>query len=271
MTLAVVSQFEPFTCPQCKFEIDDEKMHGWLRTGRWAHGKAEIVPCPLCTEPARARHKIAVIEHLLGGANIPVRMHAWSFATTPGTVDPQIVERCKYFAEGNEHGLYLYGDFAVGKTGLAISIIQAAMQREEDAVFIRSLDLLDRLRQAIARGNDEGDQLLHLVKTVTWLALDDLATERPTDFVIEKLQSVLEARRDAGLYTVITSNLHLRELEAHWRPLDQATHKPLPAGTYHAGRRVLERLAEYCTSLQIKGRNIRQKPDEGKIKPIRGN
>lgn len=271
MTFAVASRFEPFICPQCKCTIEDEKTHGWVRTNRWVKGKIEIIPCLLCTEPAKARLKIAMIDALMGNANIPVRMQAWSFATS--NVEKAIIERCESFAGGqdNEHGLYLYGEFGSGKTGLAIGIIQAAMQRGEDAVFIRSLDLLDRLRKAIARGNDEGDRLLHLCKTVMWLALDDLATERPTDFVIEKLQSLLEARRDAGLYTIITSNLHLRELEAHWRPLDPETHKPMQAGTRHAGRRVLERIAEYCTSIQVKGRNQRQKPDEGKIKPIRGN
>lgn len=260
--VALVQEFQPFVCPRCKWEITDESMHGWLRDGNtWQRGKAVIMPCPLCSQTAIAQRRAQAVSRLLGSANIPVRMQRWSFASLPGGIAQAVIEQCKAFSQGHaaQHGLYLYGEFGSGKTGLAVSILQEAMRREEDTVFIRSLDLLDRLRQAIARGNDEGDQLLSLCKSVSWLALDDLATERPTDFVLEKLQSLLEARRDSGLYTVITSNLHLRELEAHWRPLDPETKKPLAHGARHAGRRVLERIAEYCASVQVQGRNQRQK------------
>lgn len=260
---AVLGAFVPFVCPDCKCEISGPTVRGWKYPAMYHKGQkmgAQLVACSTCSDHAIARRKMAVIARLLDGANIPLRARSWSFDTAPSNIDRDVIDTCRQFVnrQGEEHGLYLYGDFGSGKTGLAIAIIKAAMQREEDAVFIRSLDLLDRLRQAIARGNDEGDQLLHLVKNVTWLALDDLATERPTDFVIEKLQSILETRRDLGLYTAITSNLHFRELESCWRPLDPDTRKSMPTGTRHAGRRVLERLAEYCQVIHVRGKNLRQ-------------
>jgi DNA replication protein DnaC len=261
--------FKAFICPTCKIEITDPNMHGWVRDrnfGPETHWKQGILPCPTCSDKATAHAFSAKVARLFADANIPQRAKDWNFSTTPGDVDQVAIARCANFSnkQTGEHGLYLFGEYGCGKTGLAISIIQAAMLREEDALFIRSLDLLDRVRQAIARRTDDGDDLLQLTKSVRWLALDDLAAERPTDFVLEKLQSLLEARRDSGLYTVITSNYSYRDLEAQWRPDD------VKAGMMHPGRRLIERLAEYCKPQAMKGRNLRRSvTNEGKVRQIR--
>lgn len=269
--------FKSFVCPTCKCDISSETMHGWIRDrnfGIETHWKTRILPCPTCSEQANARRMSENVARLMGKSHIPPRMQDWNFGTTPGDVDQIALAICANFSncQGEERGIYAFGPFGCGKTGLAISIIQAAMMRGEDAVFIKSLDLMDKLRGAIARGSDEGDELLALVKSVRWLALDDLATERPTDFVIEKLQAILENRRDMGLFTVITGNYNLRELEAHWRSYRTSDGVPVEirAGVMHAGRRVLERIAEYCQVVPVQGRNLRRTADEGKIKPIRG-
>jgi len=145
------------------------------------------------------------------------------------------------------------------------------MARGESAVFIKTLDLFMRLREAIARGTHDGDDLLAALRSAEWCALDDLATERPTDFVIEELQALLEYRRDMGLFTVITGNYNLRELEAHWRSYRTADGVPVEirAGTMHAGRRVLERIAEYCQVVPVHGRNLRRTADDEKVRLIR--
>ena len=54
---------------------------------------------------------------------------------------------------------------------------------------------------------------------------------------------------------MFTSNYSLRELEAHWRPDDV---KP---GAFHPGRRISERIAEYCTGVKVAGRNLRRTVD----------
>jgi len=257
-------------------DIVSETMHGWVRDrnfGIETGWKQRIIACPTCSEQANARRMAENIARLTGKSHIPPRMQEWHFGSTPGDVDQMALAICARFSNGQgpDRGLYVFGETGNGKSGLAISITQAAMMRGEDAVYIRSLDLMDKLRGAIARGSDEGDELLALVKSVRWLALDDLATERPTDFVIEKLQSILENRRDMGLFTVITGNYNLRELEAHWRSYRTADGVPVEirAGVMHAGRRVLERIAEYCQILPVHGRNLRRTADDEKVRPIR--
>jgi|SRR3954470_8557382 len=255
--------FKAFVCPTCKFEITQKTMHGWVKLDFGPHTgwKTQLSPCPTCSEKAQARRKAEEIDRVLGKARIPFRYQDWSFASVPVDVDGHAKERAVFFANHKtpKHGLYLYGDLGQGKTGLAVSIIQAVMRREEDTIFIRSLDLMDRLREAIHRGTSDGDEVLHLAKTVQWLALDDLATEKPTPYVIQELKAIIETRMDAGLYTIITSNYSLVDLEKYWRPIDEATKRPLPDGTFYPGRRVLDRIAEYCEGVRLQGRNLRKR------------
>ncbi len=230
-------------------------MHGWVRTdfGPHTNWKTRLEPCPTCTDQAVARRKTEQIDRLLGKSHIPLRMAEWSFSTLPHDVDGQAKARAVFFsnAQTPKQAIYFFGNVGGGKTGLAISIIQAVMRRGEDAVFIRSLDLINRLRESIRQETHEGDELLALAKSVKWLALDDLATERPTPYVIQELKAIIEARMDNGLYTIFTSNFSLKQLEEYWRP------ENVPDGGFHPGRRIVDRLGEYVEGVPVKGRNLR--------------
>jgi len=259
--------FVPFTCPRCKLTLTSPSMHGWLKdysehaehTGHHRKFGYCEVPCPECTEQAQARYKAEIVARLLGDSHIPHYMANWSFASAPADLDAQAMAKCKAFASGDlpQRGLFVHGELGIGKTGMAISIIQAAIERGESAAFLRSIDLMNRLREAVAKSMRhepaDGDELLELAKSVRWLALDDLATERPTPFVLEQLYALVEARRSAGLYTVFTCNFNLSQLEAQWRPAD------VPSGAFHAGRRVVERIGEYCTGVTPKNANLRRR------------
>ena len=249
--------FRPFICPVCKFEITKPTMHGWLKQDFGPHTgwKTQLVPCPTCTDSAVAKRNVAAVDRMLGQANIPYRYQTWTFGTMPADIDGRAKEKAIRFTNkhAGKHALYFFGGLGVGKTSLAVSIIQTAMRREEDAVFIRSLDLMERLKEAIRRDSHDGDDLLRLVKQVQWLALDDLATETPTRYVIQEFKAIIESRMDAGLYTIFTSNLSLGDLAAYWRPQDANEE------VFYPGQRVLDRIAEYSEAVLVRGRNQRER------------
>jgi len=234
-------------------------MHGWLKGDFGPHTgwKTQLIPCPTCSSVAHAQRKAGEVDKLLGTSHIPFYAMEWSFSSLPRDIDQRALSIVLAFCNRKTEmrGLYLFGDVGGGKTGMVISVIQAVMRRGEDAAFLRSIDLMNRLRESIHKGSADGDDLLHLAKTVTWLAIDDLATERPTPYVIEQLYAIVETRRAAGLYTMFTSNLSLRDLEAHWRPDD------VKQGAFYAGRRVAVRIAEYCQGIRVGGRNLRKTVD----------
>lgn len=247
--------FTPFICPTCKTVLSNPRMHGWLKYdfGPQTEWKTKLIECPTCSNEAKARRMRAEVDRLTGQSNIPFRYAEWTFATMPADIDGKAKAKAIQFANErtDKRALYLFGELGHGKTSIAISIIQAVMCRNEDAVFIRSLDLMERLKAAIRRGTHEGDDLLQLVKQVKWLALDDLATEAPTRYVIQELKGIVESRMDAGLYTIFTSNLSLGDLAHYWRPEDADEE------VFYPGRRVLDRIAEYSEGVFLRGRNQR--------------
>lgn len=62
---------------------------------------------------------------------------------------------------------------------------------------------------------------------------------------------VEERRGTSGLYTVITSNLSIDDLEERWRP------EGVAPGSFHEGMRVTDRLRESWGELEIQGVSLR--------------
>lgn len=243
-------------CPECHQPIE-EFSFGQVADRRDPY-HVVYLDCPTCAPPAKQRRMAKRVAALMGDSHIPTYAAVWTFATMPKTISPSAVAQAKRFADGGEakRGLYLFGDLGVGKTSIAISIIRVAMSRGDAAMFIRSIDLMNRLRAAIAHGSDDGDYLLAVAKSVRWLALDDLATERATEYVIEQFYALIETRRSLGLYTVITSNYSLSELDDRWRPRNKDG-APIPG--FHIGQRVIDRIAEYCLGVRVDSPNQRRR------------
>jgi DNA replication protein DnaC len=154
----------------------------------------------------------------------------------------------------NKRGLYLQGDVGVGKTSLAISALEHALQSEQPGLFISTVELFKRIRACYRKDSPiSEDDLLHAVTETPYVVIDDLGAEKPTDFVISELYYIVNHRLSSGHYTIITSNVTSQQLEAIWRP------QSVKAGDFHNGKRVIERLKQHCLGITIGGRNERKK------------
>ncbi len=108
-------------------------------------------------------------------------------------------------------GLILVGPTGVGKTHLVAAIIHELAKMEEYVVFLYTADFLDEIRETY---DDEytGEDKFEMVRTATILVLDDLGTERMTDWAKEKITQLLNYRYNNLLPTIVTTNLSLDEL-----------------------------------------------------------
>ena len=139
-----------------------------------------------------------------------------------------------------KHGLFLYGPYGSGKTGLMVSIIREYSIDQEWCLFLRVPELLDAIRASYDKGSETTEaEILKTAKTFPVLALDDLGAERPTDWVKEKLFDVINYRHDELLDTLFTSNLSLDEL------------------AQHIGERTVWRIQEMCHVVHVNGPNLR--------------
>jgi len=125
-------------------------------------------------------------------------------------------------------GLWLHGDVGTGKTTLAMLISKTALDAGRTVAIYSLPRLLSLLRESM--DSETGlVEFLDRLAAVDLLHIDDLGAENRTDWVLEQLYSIVNARYEAERAIVATTNLEL--------PTELAE---------HLGARTVSRLAEIC-------------------------
>jgi len=113
---------------------------------------------------------------------------------------------------GSTGSLTLLGAVGTGKTYLALAVARAFITDGRRAVmFLPMVEALSSMRP------DGGLSPVEL-SSIDLLVLDDVGTERVTEWAAEQMYAVLNRRWLSELPTVITSNLPLDELATHLGP-----------------------------------------------------
>lgn len=118
------------------------------------------------------------------------------------------------FADAPDGWLVLVGQSGCGKTHLAVAIANERQRQRQPVIFAVVPDLLDYLRSTFAPDSKVAyDRLFEEIRTTPLLILDDLGAQVSSPWALEKLYQVLNYRYNARLPTVITTNVHLEDLE----------------------------------------------------------
>ena len=133
-------------------------------------------------------------------------------------------------------GTYLWGLPGRGKTYAAAAAVRMAVMAGWDARLVTAKALLDAVK-AEWDGGEKGT--IHRAERYRLLALDDLGVERPTEWAMETITGLIDARVASGLPTIVTSNFSLGELRDRW-------------GGMH-GMRIASRLGGACERIQMGG------------------
>jgi DNA replication protein DnaC len=138
-------------------------------------------------------------------------------------------------------GIMLTGEVGTGKSFLAACVANELIDHERRVLFIVVPDLLDQLRASYDADSGVREQdILDVARSTPILILDDLGAHNYTEWVCNRLYTILNYRLNEQLPTVVTTNLTLPEIEEY------------------LGHRAVSRLFQLCRQFRLTaGKDIR--------------
>jgi len=117
-------------------------------------------------------------------------------------------------------GLWLMGDVGTGKTTLAMLVSKAAVEAERTVAIYSLPRLLARIRRTYDAEAGEQSYLdfFGRLTSVDLLHIDDLGSEKRSDWVLEQLYAIVNERYEAQRSIVVTTNLDQAALEEQIGP-----------------------------------------------------
>lgn len=150
-------------------------------------------------------------------------------------------------------GIMFYGSIGCGKTYAACCIGNALIERSISVKMVKFSTLMRKLWSV-----KEKAEMLDSLNNHTLLIIDDFGTENDTEYTKEAIFDVIDARYNAKLPTIITSNLTGKEMKE-----EQDVQK----------RRIYSRVTEMCIPVRCLGddrRIIKAKEDYENMKGLLG-
>lgn len=141
---------------------------------------------------------------------------------------------------GKNIGLLFYGDIGVGKTFFAACIANYLIDHGTSVLMSNVSRLMSGMAQDFGNGERK---IMEDVTTIPLLILDDLGTERGTEYAVEKLQAMIDARYRSGKPLIVTTNLTPADLK---HPTDVRY------------KRVYDRVLEMCYPVLVTGESRRE-------------
>ena len=203
-----------------------------------------------------AAEKEAAIKNRLKLINLPASLKKASLAQVDlddlGRLP--VFEKLLAFVEqypAIRKGLYLYGDFGVGKSFMVAALAHdLSEKRGVSSTLLHYPSFVIDAKNAIGDGNVK--TLVDEIKLSEVLILDDIGAEQSTAWVRDEiLQVILQYRMQENLPTFFTSNFNFEELELHF-----AKGKHGNDETWEA-RRVMERIRYLAEETRLEGVNRR--------------
>jgi len=147
-------------------------------------------------------------------------------------------------------GYYLWGDTDSGKSYLAACIANGLIEKE---ISVRMTNFTTILNDLGARFEGRNEYIERLCR-FPLLIIDDLGTERGTEYALEHVYNVIDSRYRSGKPLILTANISPDVLH---NPPDIA----------HA--RIYSRIIEMCVPIHVTGIQNRKQTAQRKMETLK--
>ena len=217
------------------------------------------------------------LERLLNKARIPARYEhcslssfASDFPGAHGTLAKALFQANRFVEEYpvESNGLMFFGPVGVGKTHLGVGVIRELMvQKNIPCLFYDYRELLKEIQNSYNSTVQVTElEILKPVFDAPVLMLDELGAVRPTEWVWDTVNHILNSRYNQKRTTIVTSNLddappstddpHAERLPASKREAMRAARAETLGD--RIGERMRSRLHEMCRKVEMNGGDFRQ-------------
>ena len=233
--MPAIARSEPFREQACPLGVCDGS--GWIL------GPEDVArPCQCRAERMNRGRSRGV------ASAIPARYRGGSFDRPPvsdmerdmrsrhvvGAVRSFVADLDDNLAAGR--GLWLMGDTGTGKTTLGMLVAKEALAVGKTVAVYFTPKLLTQIRQTYQATDSEDayDAFFKRLTSVDLLYIDDLGSERHTDWVVEQLYALINERYENERSMLVTSNA-IGDVDKGQRLLEE-----------QIGARSVSRLVEIC-------------------------
>jgi DNA replication protein DnaC len=156
-------------------------------------------------------------------------------------------------------GLFFHGPPGVGKSHLAVALLRRViLTRGASGLYYDTRELLKIIRSTYNRETQTPElHVLAPVMEVDFLVLDDIGAEKPSEWVDETLNLIVNTRYNQNRTTVFTSNY--KDFEAIEDPTSLLS---------RIGFRMRSRLHEMCVFVEMDGGDYRERPKNHTTKDL---
>ena len=239
-------------CKGCTGEVCKQPSQGMIPV-------VEVHDGRFCYALRRCRHernRLArlCISRLFASARIPRAYEGDTFADYAVTAaNRDAVDAAHMMVADEIKGLFLHGEKGTGKTKLAAIIANERAMAGKTVLFASVPDLMADIRASFADGKTA--ETVRTVKETPFLVLDDLGSEKMSEWVGEQLFCIVNHRYNEMLPTVVTSNYNPTQIIRRMATVDRGGN----VIDDMQGQRIMSRIYEMCERVEIKGADWRMK------------